>query len=167
MTSETAAVVTFVIALAGLLLSLANTMWAVFAWRRSGPVVRVSGYRSVLVPSDRPQLTLSARNIGREPVQVTMIAWTATPPPGRMRRLWYRLSPSESTSSKGSWIVPTPEHTTAGYPRVLEPGHSESWVIPREDITDHVPDAKQFYPLVTLGTGRTVYGGVVKLDEDD
>ena len=134
------------VALFGTLVAVASLTWNIVTFLHSGPRISLEGDTNMLLidPQAREQVpvaTVTARNVGRMPCEVT--SWTLLTPTGS-GLAFLRMSPEYG-----------PE-----LPYTLDPGHSVSWRAPISSVVDalaseHSGDVK-LEPQVFLGTGKRV-----------
>ena len=142
-------IVTLVIAVLALSASVGALVWAMVAWRLTGSWVKVKATWSFNPDTRIEVIGIRARNVGRTPVSV--IRWGFKLPdkrhiPGGMyQELW-----------SGPRI-----------PYRLEPGHSEGWRMPLDDIRKILAseglEGIKLRPYIELGTGKEAVAEAVEI----
>lgn len=136
----TAALIVSIIAL---VLSVASLGWQAWSWRRTGPVVTVeTAWAYAVGPQMFEMLTITARNRGRSPVQVTNYSFT--------------------TPHGMQFVVPDPIPFSTPLKQPLEGGHEATYYFDAAYLKDQCRQrglgVGQLRPRVTLGTGKQVVG---------
>ena len=142
--------VTFIIAVVGLVLSIANLAWNIRTWLYKGARVKVEAARAFGLGENElygDMLVIRARNVGRGKTSVT--GWGLELPNGSHM-------PGHAVRLDVNKAVPCP----------LEGQHTENWyLIPKEidkALLREGRGATKLVPFVELGNGQRVRGGALE-----
>lgn len=127
--------ITLVIAVLGLVLSVASLVWQTVVWRLAGPIVSVELTDGTLLPLDIRFVCITARNSGRGAVQLD--GW------GLHRK-----------GSTDRLVIPIPTIPNPPMPHTLEPGHAIDFRFELGALREHFgPVRVSVTGWVSLGTG--------------